>query len=265
MVKIFGHTAGKGYFCNVYAIHLSTMSLFPHIALACALAAAPTVSRAAVSATDSTFSATDSTLTSSDSIATAAVAPHVRPLMRDVFATMPEALAPLVSRNNRLDCIDFIENDMEARVRNAIDDYVTLEALTADYARFRTSTSAFMELRLISDSVVCVVRTVEAGRDSLAVADSRVAFFTPAWEPLPTERFYRRPPIEAFLAKDASQLTDAERRVVAALRYFCPMQVTLASADGTLTVIPQTGDLEPELRDAARGVVRSVSVAAHGR
>ena len=38
--------------------------------------------------------------------------------MRDVFATMPDSVLGLMTKNNRLDCIDFIENDMEAKVRN---------------------------------------------------------------------------------------------------------------------------------------------------
>ena len=52
----------------------------------------------------------------------------LRPLMRDVFAQMPDSVLPAVTRNNRLDCIDFIDNNLEAKVRNAFDDYVTLEA-----------------------------------------------------------------------------------------------------------------------------------------
>ena len=72
-----------------------------------------------------------------------------QPLMRDVFAAMPDSILPMVTRNNRLDCIDFIENNMEAKVRNVADEYVTLEALTKDYARFRTSAAAVMELKLL--------------------------------------------------------------------------------------------------------------------
>ncbi len=88
-------------------------------------------------------------VTSAQSSSPSDTIPSPRPLMRDVFASMPDSIAPMVTRNNRLDCIDYIENNMEARVRNILDEYVTLEALTADYARFRTSPSAFLELKLL--------------------------------------------------------------------------------------------------------------------
>ena len=50
--------------------------------------------------------------------------------MRDVFAQLPDSVLPLLTKNNRLDCIDFIENNMEARVKNRFNDHVVLEALT---------------------------------------------------------------------------------------------------------------------------------------
>lgn len=185
----------------------------------------------------------------------------VHPLMRDVFAAMPDTLLPLVSRNNRLDCIDYIENNMEARVRNVIDEYVTLEALTKDYARFRTSPSGFMELKLMADTLLCVVRTVEAGRDSMHVEDSRVAFFSAQWEPLPAERYFRMPGIEDFIIRDGvAALSDEESRVVEALRYFCPVRIALSPDEAVLTIIPQTSDLERGQRDVARRMLRSKKV-----
>ena len=215
--------------------------------------------------------------------------------MRDVFASMPDTIEPMVTLNNRLDCIDFIENDMEARVRNVADDYVRLEALTADYARFRTSSFAFMELKLMkshrgevasadstsvasadstsvasadstsiasADTILCMVRTVEAGIDSLRIADSRVAFFTPQWQRLPVERFFRWPGVEEFVGKQQAELTAEENRVVEAMRYFCPMKVELSADDDTLTVIPQLGDLEPELRDVGRKLIGRKQIRA---
>ena len=53
--------------------------------------------------------------------------------MRDVFAAMPDSVLGIMTKNNRLDCIDFIENDMEAKVRNRFDGFSVLKALTVDY------------------------------------------------------------------------------------------------------------------------------------
>ena len=134
--------------------------------------------------------------------------------MRDVFAAMPDSLLPLVTKNNRLDCIDFIENNMEARVRNRLGEYVTLEALTADYARFRTSPSSFLELKLLpvdsihqssiinhhSSFILCLVTTIQTGEEgtSRRLEDSVIRFFTPDWHPL-SEAPYTRPVDAGFL------------------------------------------------------------------
>ena len=46
--------------------------------------------------------------------------------MRDYFADMPDSILYVMTRNNRLDCIDFIENNMQARVRNRFDAFSEL-------------------------------------------------------------------------------------------------------------------------------------------
>lgn len=58
--------------------------------------------------------------------------------MRDVFAAMPDSVLGIMTKNNRLDCIDFIENDMEAKVRNRFDGFSVLKALTGGLSRLAT-------------------------------------------------------------------------------------------------------------------------------
>ena len=83
--------------------------------------------------------------------------------MRDLFAAMPDSLLPLVTRNNRLDCIDFIENHLEARVKNKLDQYVELKKLTEDYLLFQTSQKGYLEMKYVpntdSTGVLYLVRT----------------------------------------------------------------------------------------------------------
>ena len=42
--------------------------------------------------------------------------------IRDIYASAPDSIFPLLTRNNRLDQIDFYENDMPAVVKNRFDD-----------------------------------------------------------------------------------------------------------------------------------------------
>ncbi|MBR1800017.1 MAG: DUF3256 family protein [Bacteroidaceae bacterium] len=161
--------------------------------------------------------------------------------MRDVFAAMPDSILPMVTKNNRLDCIDFIENHMEARVRNKADEYVTLEALTADYARFRTSALAVLEMKLlpVSDStaVLCLVTTIQTGEEgtSRRLEDSQIRFLASDWSPLPTPVPFERPADSPFL------------------------RMALSADDLTLTLTPQTAlmtiEEREEMKEAPKAVV----------
>ena len=99
--------------------------------------------------------------------------------MRELFAQLPDSVLPLMSKNNRLDCIDFIENGMEARVKNHFGDPVVLDSLTHDYLLLHTSESGYVEMRLLlkaSDTLLCVNRTYLG-----SVADSEVRVYDTLW------------------------------------------------------------------------------------
>lgn len=168
-----------------------------------------------------------------------------QPMMRDVFAVMPDSVLPLVTKNNRLDCIDFIENNMEARVRNRMGEYVALEALTSTYARFRTSPLTVMEMKLLPLTVpegspesapegtseespegpylLCLVATTQTGEPNTSrrLEDSNIRFLTPDWRPLPVAAPYQRPAAGGFLhmqlSPDASTLTLTPQRALQTL------------------------------------------------
>jgi len=208
-----------------------------------------------------------------------------QPLMRDVFAAMPDSVLPMVTKNNRLDCIDFIENNMQARVRNKVDSYVTLEALTADYARFRTSDVSFMEMKLLpldtvpSDSlgsgfVLCVVTTVESGEDGTErrIADSNIRFLNADWSTLPADSpittasiLQQRDGDAFFTVAPADSLRNAAAEARRSLTSFHPVQMTLAPEDLTLTLIMQTGYLATEERKAIKDCLRPVTMRWNGR
>ena len=100
--------------------------------------------------------------------------------MRDVFAAMPDSILEVMTKNNRLDCIDFIEHGMEARVRNRFDGFTQLKAMTLDYLDLQLTAQCRVEMKLLpaKDSLnyVCMVRTY-AG----PVRESVVTLYTPEW------------------------------------------------------------------------------------
>lgn len=184
--------------------------------------------------------------------------------MRDVFATLPDSILPTVTRNNRLDCIDFIENNMEAKVRGSFGEYVTLEALTPTYLRFATSTSAYIEMKLLpaADSlIICFVSTVVTGADSLQLKDSSVRFYTTGWQPLPASDFLAIPSVPAFCTGEVSSQTliPLAKSAQRSLLDFHPIHATLSPDSPTLTLTLQIADLSIAERQAARELVRPIT------
>ncbi|MCR5180616.1 MAG: DUF3256 family protein [Bacteroidaceae bacterium] len=182
--------------------------------------------------------------------------------MRDVFAAMPDSIAPMTTRNNRLDCIDYIENNMEARVRNKLDENVLLEALTADYARFRTSTSAFLEMKLLpqtdTTSVLCLVRTAQTGEPDTPrrLEDSTIRFFQPDWTPLDTltSSFFSLPSLDHYLSAQAADSLSASspafESALRSLQSFHPVRLALGADAFTLTAQLQPAYLATDERSA---------------
>lgn len=130
--------------------------------------------------------------------------------MRDVFASMPDSVLEVMTKNNRLDCIDFIENNMEARVRNRFDGFSELKTLTEDYLNLNLTSSCLVEMKLlpVADSIsyICVVKTYSG-----PVRESTVAVYTDKWKLLPREKWIKWPEYNDFWQANDS-ITDVDIR-----------------------------------------------------
>ena len=107
----------------------------------------------------------------------------------DVFATMPDSLMPYLSKNNRLDLIDFAKAGMKSEVNNAFDGSTELLKLTDNYMKLQLNSQTTVEMRLIkadsllADSADYVLYVVKTCRTSDA-GHSEVRKFTSKWMPL---------------------------------------------------------------------------------
>ena len=192
-------------------------------------------------------------------------------LMRDVFAAMPDSVAPMVTKNNRLDCIDFIENNMEAKVRNVLEEYVTLEALTSDYARFRTSAASLLEMKLLpvsdSTSVLCLLRTAQTGEPDTPrrLEETVVRFLHPDWTPLDSAARLSLPAVSAFILEPApDSLRATFDQALRSLESFHPVHLTLAADDVTLTATLQPAYLAKDEREAVAPRLRPLRFRWNG-
>ncbi|MCF0196568.1 MAG: DUF3256 family protein [Bacteroidaceae bacterium] len=177
--------------------------------------------------------------------------------MRDVFAAAPDSIFPILTKNNRLDCIDFIENNMQARVKNRFNGNSELTALTADYLHIQLSNVSEVELKMLTrpekgDTVLCMVSTFKA-----PAADSDVQFFDLRWHPLPIT--VTRPEADAFLSEN----TDIDIRNF--LRGFTLIQFSLSPTEPTLTMGLQTNELTKKQRQAVEGQVTPLVMQWDGK
>ena len=167
--------------------------------------------------------------------------------IRDVYAEAPDSIFPLLTKNNRLDQIDFRENDMPALVRNRFDDHSELLILTDRYLQLRLSECCLVEMRLLSDSTFCMVQTYSA-----PAPDSRLRLFDTAWHELP--QTIDRPEVHRFLDEDI----DTDVRL--ALQALPLIKASLSPDDDSITFELQTSELTRDGRQKADGKVHAVVV-----
>jgi len=192
------------------------------------------------------------------SLATAAQTQRIR----DLFAAAPDEVLPLMTKNNRLDCIDFIENKMEARVKDKFDNDVILEELTDDYLRIVTSSASTVEMKLVypaaSDgrrdtSVVVYVAETCKG----PTADTQVRAYDRNWNFI---REVPRPEVSEFIRQDSALSDDARTDIVVEAKILPLIKGSLSKTDDTLTWTLQTGEFTRETKQAADGCLQPVVV-----
>ena len=175
--------------------------------------------------------------------------------MKSVFVSMPDSVAPLLTKVNKEDCVDFLAYDMKAEVKNRFGGTTELKVLTDDYLFLQITKNSSMEMKLLpvtdSTKVVCMVKTVCA-----SACDSEVHFYTSDWtQKLSTADFLSRPAGDVFFLPADS--VDEEYRLIRKEANVHLMKAFLSKEDGSLTFIYTTPDylnkenkekLEPYLR-----------------
>ena len=71
------------------------------------------------------------------------------PTMASFFKQMPDSLMPYLSKNNRLDMVDFMEANMKAEVTNLLEGKSCMTALTSDSLSIRMNDVLQVNMRLL--------------------------------------------------------------------------------------------------------------------
>lgn len=166
--------------------------------------------------------------------------------IRDVYAEAPDSIFHLLTKNNRLDQIDFRENNMQAVVKNHFDAPSELLVLTDQYLKLQLSERCLVEMRLLPDSTICMVETFMA-----PAPDSRIRFFDDQWHEQPAR--IGLPAVDDFLSKDV----DTDVRL--SLQALPLIKATLSETDDTITFELQISELTKEQRKKVESKVHEIS------
>lgn len=176
--------------------------------------------------------------------------------MRDVFANMPDSVLQIMTKNNRLDCIDFIENKMEAKVRNRFDGYSVLKRLTNDYLELSLTQRTQIEMKLLplTDSlhVVAVLKTYSG-----PVSESVLRCYNTKWEVLPLAHLITYPVDDDYWIKDDSVSIDDLNRLKSLLDM---RMVKMHFQEGMYRLVfeLQPGEVDKEVADEMKLYMRPV-------
>ena len=177
---------------------------------------------------------------------------------KDVFATAPDSIFPLLTTNNRLDCIDLIENNMKATVKNKLGQKAEMTALTDSYLQIKPSERSVVEIKMLNDSVFCLINTCLG-----PAPDSRISFFTHDWKPYKTT--FPMPHATDFwasvpdsLARDASFAQRSQEDLLL-------IQISADKENTELTLTIQTSELSGKEKEIAQKYVQPLRYRWNGK
>ena len=160
--------------------------------------------------------------------------------MKSVFVAMPDSITPLLTKVNKEDCIDFLDSNMKAEVKNRFDGTAEMKVVTEDYTLVQTSEVGTLEMKLLpvndSTKVICMVKTVCA-----TACDSEIRFYTSDWkEELDAQAFLTEPKESDFFLPNDS--VTEESVLIRKKADMLLMKASLSKDDVSLTFIYTTPD-----------------------
>ena len=160
--------------------------------------------------------------------------------MKSVFVSMPDSIAPLLTKVNKEDCIDFLDSGMKAEVRNRFNNVAEMKVLTEDYVLMQTTAHSSLEMKLLpvndSTKIVCMVKTVCA-----SACDSEVHFYASDWsEEWSAKEYIQLPDPDVFYVPVDSITEDYVQ--IRRRADMCLLKASLSKDDESISFIYSTPD-----------------------
>ena len=100
-----------------------------------------------------------------------------------LFASMPDSIVPVMSKNNRLDCIDFFNSKMTSNVQNNYNGKSSIEEMTDTYLLVHPTSRSKAEMKLYTagdgHKIIAVAYTYIS-----AASETVLRFYSDQWKPL---------------------------------------------------------------------------------
>ncbi|MBO7290077.1 MAG: DUF3256 family protein [Bacteroidaceae bacterium] len=160
--------------------------------------------------------------------------------MRSLFLNATDDVFPLLTWNNRADCVDYVDAGMEARVTNLLGGTSVLKRLTGEYLYLETSANSWVEARLLpsaEDTIICMVKGVKA-----EATDSRLFFYDRSWRALSCDSLVEEPAIDEFFASADSAAVYSARCDIYLVRYSLDSEDALLTAEYTMPAYMNNDD-----------------------
>ncbi len=172
--------------------------------------------------------------------------------LRDAFANAPDSIFPLLTRNNRLDCLDFAEGNVTMEVNNLANGKTRIDSITHDYLRIQMTPRSRVELRMLQSAGqapqrICMIHTCMGPAE-----DSHVTLYATDWTPLGQ---VERPRAEEFFDEGM------EREARGILTDLSLMRATFSGDGASLIWTMPTTELNKAQRKASEGHLHSVTTA----
>ena len=177
---------------------------------------------------------------------------------KDVFAAAPDSIFPLLTTNNRLDCIDLIENNMKATVKNKLEQKAEMTTLTDSYLQIKPSERSVVEIKMLNDSVFCLINTCLG-----PAPDSRISFFTHDWKPYKTT--FPMPHATDFWTSVPDSLARVANFAQRSLEDLLLIQISADKENTELTLTIQTSELSGKEKEIAQKYVKPLRYKWNGK
>lgn len=178
--------------------------------------------------------------------------------VKDVFTNAPDSVFPLLTTNNKLDCIDLIENNREAKVKNRMDQEVVMTALTDSFLRMEMTPRSVVEMKMLNDTTFCLIQTYMG-----PAADSHISFYSQHWEPLGIK--FDLPKVAEFWTAVSDSIARDAHFAQRSLEDIPLVQISASAESDEITLTLQTSELAGKEKEIAQQYVQPLRFRWNGR